>query len=319
MYTDNFSQQVLIEPIRKGADRLCIVSGYATPSMATWHIQTLHEFHIKPIKIDLIVGMCPADGLSLISHKGFQDIIETFNYIPNFSQFNCQYVYQGAPVHTKLYIWLKNEAPFLSFTGSANYTQTAFSKRQRESLVECDPNIAFNYFSQLDKDTIFCNHNEVEEYIKVTRKPASRFEIETPEILTTSGSTVTLSLLSRSGEVGIHSGLNWGQRDRREPNQAYIHLPASISRSGFFPLNKQHFTVLTDDGKSIVLRVQQQGDKAITTPGNNSRIGEYFRNRISVANGAPVWKSDLMRYGRADVTFFKFDDEQFYMDFSVDK
>lgn len=62
---------------------------------------------------------------------------------------------------------------------------------------------------------------------------------------------------------------------------------------------------------------KQAYDKAITTPSNNSLLGEYFRNRLGVPNGAPVTKNDLLQYGRTDVTFYKIDDEQFYMDFST--
>ena len=129
--------------------------------------------------------------------------------------------------------------------------------------------------------------------------------------------TQTLSLLSRVGDVGLKSGINWGQRKGRNPNQAYIPLPAKIARSGFFPLNKQHFTVITDDHHQLILRVEQAGDKAITTPLSNAQLGEYFRNRLNLANGAFISKSDLEKYGRSDITFYKLDDEQYYMDFSV--
>lgn len=104
--------------------------------------------------------------------------------------------------------------------------------------------------------------------------------------------SVTLSLITRLGEPGRHSGLNWGQRQGREPNEAYISLPAKIARSGFFPLEKRHFTALTDDRKQLTLRIEQQNDKAITTPVRNSDLGEYFRNRLGLAkaisNGFPV-------------------------------
>lgn len=317
MLTADFRKQVLIEPAQLGAERLCIVSGYATPSMAAWHMQKLKDCNIQPIRIDLIVGMCPVDGLSMISHMGFQDIIASYNSIPNYSQFNCQYVYQGPGVHSKLYVWLKNKKPFCAFSGSANYTLTAFSNKRREILNECDPDHAFDYFNLIEEDSIYCTNGEVEEYIRMYREnPVLDCESSEHKEAHWENDSVTLSLLSKSGEVGSRSGLNWGQRDGREPNQAYIPLPASIARSGFFPLNKQHFTVITDDNKSLVLRVEQQNDKAITTPENNSRIGEYFRNRLGVSNGAPVWRSDLERYGRTDVTFYKYDDEQFYMDFS---
>jgi hypothetical protein len=46
-------------------------------------------------------------------------------------------------------------------------------------------------------------------------------------------------------------------------------------------------------------------------------MGEYFRNRLGLANGALVTLNDLQRYGRTDITFYKIDEESFYLDFSV--
>ena len=94
-------------------------------------------------------------------------------------------------------------------------------------------------------------------------------------------------------------------------------MPAKVARSGFFPLEEKHFTVVTDDRHQLILRVQQQGDKAITTPLSNAQLGEYFRNRLGLPNGAFITKKDLENYGRTDVTFYKLDDEQYYMDFSL--
>ena len=75
--------------------------------------------------------------------------------------------------------------------------------------------------------------------------------------------------------------------------------------------------MLTDDGVNLILRVEQQNDKAITTPLNNSLLGEYFRHRLGMENGAYINRQDLENYGRTDVTFYRIDDEQFFMDFSV--
>ena len=80
-----------------------------------------------------------------------------------------------------------------------------------------------------------------------------------------------------------------------------------------------HFTVLTDDGHQLILRAEQQNNKALTTPMNNSLLGEYFRNRLNLPNGHPVTKQDLERYGRTDVVFAKIDEELYYMDFSPKK
>jgi len=320
LYSNDFRNFVLFDPIKEGAEHLKIVSGYATHTMASWHIKEVAEpkRKLNPIKITLCVGMCSFDGVSLAVHEGFKDIMSK-NNMSHQSSFTCQYVIEGAPVHSKLYLWERNEKPFKAFIGSANYTQTAFSRSRRELIKECNPEQALAYFNEIERHTMYCNHTEIED--KILIKPTHPIlEAEEAPLVSVQGAgvkNVTLSLLSRNGETGTKSGLNWGQREGREPNQAYIPLPVDIARSEFFTLGKQHFSVLTDDGVNLVFRVEQQNDKAITTPLNNSLIGEYFRNRIGVANGAYVRRQDLENYGRTDVTFYKLDDEQYFMDFSV--
>ncbi len=75
--------------------------------------------------------------------------------------------------------------------------------------------------------------------------------------------------------------------------------------------------MLTDDGKTIICTRAQQNGKAIHTPHNNSLIGEYFRNRLGLASGILVTEGDLAKYGRSNITFYKIDDETYYMDFAV--
>ena len=326
LYSAGFRDHVLLEPIQQGADSLKIVSGYATHTMASWHIKEIANQFRKPISISLICGMCKYDGISIDVHTGFQDIIkgngkpmgEGNNLVQ--SDLTCQYVYEGLPVHSKIYVWEKNGSPICAYTGSANYTQSAFFDNRRELLQECDPNKALQYYETIERDSIYCNYSEIEEHITITQKhPILNAESETKVAVQGENfQNVSLSLLTRSGDVGFGSGINWGHRRngmKREPNQAYISLPVKVARSGFFPLGKRHFSVITDDHKQLILRVEQQNDKAITTPLNNSLLGEYLRGRIGVANGAFVTKQDLLNY-KTDITFYKLDDEQFYMDFS---
>ncbi len=318
MFNSDMVNKILIDPITRGAQKLLVLSGYATPTMASWHMMKIKELRINPVDIKLIIGMTNYDGLTIDAHEGFKQLVNTQNG-SDFSKFQCQYICQGTPVHSKMYIWLKDDMPIEAYAGSTNYTQTGFSTGRREYIVSCSPEDAFNYYNQAEGDSIYCNHSEVEDNIVFTpTHPVLDSEGEYTQAFLGGGiEPVKLSLLARNSETGTRSGLNWGQRDGREPNQAYIGLPASIARSGFFPLEKQHFSVVTDDNKQLILRVEQQNDKAITTPMNNSLLGEYFRNRIGVANGAYVWRSDLERYGRTDVDFYKLDDEHYYMDFSV--
>ena len=105
----------------------------------------------------------------------------------------------------------------------------------------------------------------------------------------------------------------------RNLNEAYIQIGAQLGRQPFFPPRPTRFTILTDDGASfIAVRAQKSapGD-AIETPENNALLGEYFRNRLRVANGTRVTTAMLDQYGRRNVEFCKIDDENFLMDFSV--
>ena len=210
----------------------------------------------------------------------------------------------------------------LAFSGSANFVQSSFVGRHRQEVMnECDPHEALEYYHSLIERSIYVHHAEVEEYVIIHPAHAvldlENTLIDGFDLMVQQGyQTVTLSLITRSGETGKRSGLNWGQRPGRNPNEAYISLPSRIAKSGFFPLEKRHFTAITDDRHQLILRIEQQNDKAITTPARNSDLGEYFRNRLGLANGAYITRADLERYGRTNVVFLKLDEETYYLDFS---
>ncbi len=317
MITNGITQRILFSPIEEGADTLLILSGYATPNMASWFMKTLHERKLKPINIRLIVGMTPYDGLSISAHEGFKELYEK-NYGHRISRFQCSYIFDS-PVHSNLYIWTRQDIPIAAFTGSMNFMQNSFLSGRKEIAEICNPADALAYFNEIEKSSVICNYNGLENYIVL--KPRHVILDDDGNLQTSLAGKgieqVALSLLSRTGETGAKSGLNWGQRTKRNKNQAYIHVPRKIAESGFFPLQKQHFTAETDDGHTLILRVEQENDKAITTPLSNAQLGEYFRYRLGLANGAYVWKQDLLNYGRTDVAFYKIDSEEFYMDFSV--
>ncbi|OGR47579.1 MAG: hypothetical protein A2021_00220 [Elusimicrobia bacterium GWF2_52_66] len=128
---------------------------------------------------------------------------------------------------------------------------------------------------------------------------------------------VKVPLLAKDGTLPERSGLNWGQRpeERRQPDQAYIRLPAEIYKTDFFPPIGQDFIVRTDDRKILTCHRAQQNGKGIHTS-NNSLLGQYFRNRLGLAEGEFVKKEYLEKYGRSDIGFYKIEDETYYMDFS---
>lgn len=316
MLTRNIAQKVLFQPIADGADALIILSGYATPNMVSWYIKSLQERRTAPITISLLVGMTSYDGLSIPVHDGFKSL-HGQAYGDNVHSFICSYNCETPPAHANLYIWMKDENPILAYTGSADFVQNAFVTSRREVLESCNPQEALEYYSEIECGSMYCNHAKIEDHI-VLRPTHQILDAENRPLTTLEGDGITaveLSLLTRKNEIGVRSGLNWGQRNGRNKNEAYIPLPIQTASQGFFPIER-HFTVVTDDGHTLLLRVEQQNDKAITTPLSNAQLGEYFRRRLSLANGAFVTKQNLIDYGRTSVTFYKIDDEQFFMDFS---
>ena len=317
MIYDQLAKIILFDPLQKGVDELCILSAYATPNMLSWYMKNIYHKTANPIKISLIVGMVPFDNLSVSIHEGFQGLVAS-ECPHEIQSIRCSYVTDKPAEHANLYIWCKEKQPIMAFEGSANFVQSSFIGNHRhEIMCECNPIEAKKYYDLVESRTVYCTHSEIEEYI-ILRPTHPVLDIESNLVSETNDlDSVILSLVTKSGETGMRSGLNWGQRKGREPNQAYISLPSRIAKSGFFPLEKRHFTAITDDRHQLTLRAEQQNNKAITTPVRNSDLGEYFRNRLGLPNGAFVTASDLKKYGRTDVKFVKLDEETFYLDFSV--
>lgn len=310
--------EVLLKPASI-CDELHILSGYSNSSMLKRHIELLDDYLMnsgRHVKINLILGMVPKEGVPTIEHLAFKDIVSSFpNIMCSYLNCNCK------PCHSKVYVWLNVGVPVKAFIGSANYSQNAFFN-QIESLYPCDPVEAEAYYQQFVKWSIYCNHDEVEDAVKIVSKKKFMDNMKRVENNPEAGvPAVVLSLLdTRTHDVHKASGLNWGQRPGREPNQACIAIPRSVGKSGFFPPKKQVFTLMTDDG--YVMQCVSQGNKEsdpipkqFTTTNNNSEIGRYFRRRLGVPEGAFVTKADLDRYGRTNVTVFKLDDGTYYMEY----
>jgi hypothetical protein len=304
-------EQVLIKP-SKLSNKLQILSGFASSAMAFHHLEYLKRNNKSDIKIDLIVGMTPIRGINKIDHNAFKKIMSDY---PTFS---CSYLTDIPPVHSKVYTWFKDDEPTRCFIGSANYSQLAFTRgNQSEILYEIDGKYGKNYIEKYLNNSIYCNHLDADSIIN--NKGKAREDGLSKSKFVQESLIQKVSLLSAKNTIHTKGGLNWGQREGRNKNQAYIPINGELRFKNYFPETGIHFSVLTDDDKTFICTRAQQNGKAIETPHNNSLLGEYFRYRLGLENGAFVSGIDLENYGRTDVTFQKIDDETFYMDFSVEK
>ncbi len=326
MLTERLFDTVLIDPVKQSADTLYIVSGYASATMVYKHLHSLAKYK-KDIKIELIVGMVVRDGISAKDHESFQGLVSDKDK----GLISCRYVAYGPAVHSKTFAWYSNDNPKVAFTGSANYTQSAFSNSRMEAMIEHDADLSRDYFDLIRQNTVDCTDSQVSQRIAIHDEPG--YSMKMAEEVGETGETERLfalealmklpnrrvSLLSRNGLLPKRSGLNWGQRPEagREPNQAYIRLSKEIYKSDFFPKRGDQFTMITDDGKTLVCVRAQDNSKAIHTSDNNSHMGRYFRYRLGLPEGSLVEKHHLEQYSRTDVDFYKIDEETYYMDFSV--
>ena len=149
MFDTELLERIFWEPLSSGADQLLIISGYATPNMASWLFKNIEKKTEKKIDISLIVGMVPYDGLSISVHEGFKSLVDSATLPAEVGSFSCSYVYENAPVHTKLYIWLQETIPIRAFIGSANFTQSAFGRERREVMTECNLQEAMAYYEKI--------------------------------------------------------------------------------------------------------------------------------------------------------------------------
>lgn len=315
VFLDTPAYRLFFEKRVKTANRLCILASSAAPSMIAWVLKEYEKSKIKNVDIELIICETADAGIDDTAHTSFKELHHNIDGKWGWKRFSCSYLFEKIKVPKNLYIWLKDEEPLVAFQCGFELTQKTMLNSKKVSIISCDPYNAYEAYGKAVKNSIYCNHAEIEDYIVIH---SVRDSIGL-NVVETKFECVTLSLLTNRGETGKRSGLNWGHRNKRNKNQAYIPLPIKIARTGFFPLNGRHFVALTDDRRSLLLRVEQQNDKAITTPISNALLGEYFRSRLDLPNGEFVTKQHLLDYGRTDVSFYKIDDEQFYMDFSVNE
>jgi hypothetical protein len=311
MIITDLYDQTLINPCQLGGRELFIISGYSSSTFAYKHLVDTSSFNTK---INLIIGM-PGKRAD---HNAYLDLCRRYD-----TRFFPYYFEGRPPVHMKTYGWFsQDDLPVKGFSGSANYSQPGFIKGQMNQLTEDDPAEIKTQFESLLHQSIYIPEAEAVGYP----------DLETHDLPIVEGSVLPgqylweienkrarISFLARDGTLPTRSGLNWGQRpeEGREPNQAYLSIKGDTRNEGFLPDIGFTFSLITDDNQSLDCVVAQQGRKGIQTTYDNSILGKYMRNRLSVPLGELVTIEHLNSYGRTDFTIEKIDEETFLLDFSV--
>lgn len=344
--TSDFDEPVLYTPARTEFLHPCsslkIITAFTDCDRISTHMIKLSEGMknsrlIKGLSVEILLGMTKS-SLSPKKHEDICRLIRILNESKGMPKISCRYICSGPEVHSKVYIWScsdekANKTPYLAFCGSLNYTMNAFYKR-RESVSMCDAFKAYTYYEGLLPDTIDCFDTEVSEKLKnVTNNTAENFvepdNSEKDYLAYNNESpidTLNVSLLRADGtDTGYGSGINWGIRQngtKRNPNQAYIPYNHNDKKAGFFPdrVNPDDescpmFKVITKDFGSFHMRMAQQGNKALHSVESNAILGEWIRRRIGAPLGGYVTKQMLELYGKTYVTFRKYTDGTYLLDF----
>ena len=344
--SEEFDEPVLYGPSRVENTNPCnslkIITAFTDCERISTHLIALQEGmkgnrFTKGITVEIILGMTK----SSLSQKKHEDICRLIGYIngtKGMPKVSCRYICNGPEVHSKVYIWSTpdehvKELPIKAFCGSLNYTMNAFYKR-RESVCMCNSLRAYEYYKKLLPDTVDCFDPSIAERLKnvINNGPEEFAEPDNSErdyIIYDKDkpiATLTVSLLRADGsDTGYGSGINWGIRKngtKRNQNQAYIPYNRQDKVVGFFPdrlsnddENCPMFKVITKDFGSFHMRMAQQGNKALHSVESNAILGEWIRKRINAPSGGYVTKQMLELYGKTYVTFRKYSDGTYLLDF----
>ena len=342
----DFDEPILYTPARTDFPKPCvslkIITAFTDCERISTHMIKLAEGMkrnqlLKGLSVEIILGMTKS-SLSQKKHEDICRLVRILNEAKDMPKITCRYICQGPEVHSKIYIWLSHDnkmeyQPIIAFCGSLNYTMNAFYKR-RESVSICDSSEAYMYYKKLLDDTTDCFDSCVTEKLKnVLNNTAETFtepDNSEKDYLTydkeTPVDTLTVSLLrADKSDTGYGSGINWGIRKngtKRNPNQAYIPYNKQDKKAGFFPdrtsLNDDNcpmFKVITKDFGAYHMRMAQSGNKALHSVESNAILGEWIRKRINAPSGGYITKQMLELYGKTSVTFRKYNDGTYLLDF----
>lgn len=336
-YYENLESPILYEPA-KTCNKLQIITGFTDCERISTHLIELTDgakehIYNKDIEIEMILGMYKGASITKRKHQQIQRLLAYTIPVYKMPKFTCRYIIQNKEVHSKVYVWSSDNKPQIAFCGSANYTINAFRNR-RECMADCDPKAAEEYFRYLLPDSMDCLDSNIESRITLAKQGGGLLmdELDDPDNDDYASydkkipvATAEISLLTARGDIGYGSSVNWGIRPngtKRNPNQAYIPYNRADKVPGFFPdrvnpddKNCPVFRVITKNGGTFHMRMAQAGNKALHSAESNSILGEWIRQEMHVPSGTFITKQMLENYGKTKVTFRKYDDGTYLLDF----
>jgi hypothetical protein len=312
MISEKIMNSVLMEPAREGGGELRIVSGYASPAMLESHLRMFQEEALS-VNIHLTIGMLQGK-LDEQNKASYLDVIST--EWGGSRAVAVSVISQGPPVHSKVYVWSGLNGYKKAFAGSANYSVSAMlEEKTMEVCAEVNWQSASDYVRSCELNSRSINLVPATASRRQA-EPAFMLSDAAPEESTILRSEfIEIPLLVPEGDImqtPAKSGINWGQREGREPNQAYLSLSPQIR--DFFPAPSVRFMVYTrSHGGFVGVRAQAEG-KGLQSSTNNSILGIILRQALGVKEGAYVTTEDVTRAGMQTLRCYRLVSGDFFLD-----
>lgn len=318
-------------------DELIIISGYLGPNP----VDNLQNLPFK--KMEVIGGMYTRGVNSSLYDALKEAQLKNPRLTVSFSNLE---------VHSKIYIWLKNDEVKRVLIGSANFSDNGLKTDLRESLAEMnfqDTQTLMDYIKLIKQNSTV--HPQLADSSTIKKNIANTSLINNDDINKGPLSVELPLYVDNKGirTVSEKSGLNWGLADAHTAEgDAYIAIPKPVISAipnFFLPFNPNYqsskkrkrasdpIEIIWDDG--TVMQASTEGKqkynnlyypKQISSYSDKSRkelghsaksiIGRYLRNRMNIPIDKLITYDDLKNYGRISVTFTKISDGVYQADFS---
>lgn len=315
-------------------DEIVIISGYLGPT-------PMKRLQDLPLKVTVIGGMY-SQGIN-------PNLLKSLNLISNNNK-NIELLFSTLDIHSKIYLWKKNNQIISALIGSANFTRNGLGTDFRESLADASSD-TFKPLSQYleaikrksTKDPLLSDKTQIQEYTyqKIDNKKYNlKFKYDIP-------------LYNKDNLVPQKSGLNWGLSNGHVADgDAYIRIPKILLQENqnlILPFDDSYISessrlrnsdpieIIWDDG--VVMEASLEGvqkfnglnypkqissySREMVKDQNGERIsaksilGRYLRNRLGVTLKETITLETLEKYGRKTITLSLIDDGVYFADFSV--
>ena len=344
LYYKNLEQIIFSkhELLSDAPDELLIISGYLGPAP----IERLNE--LSDMNITVIGGMY-ANGIDA-------RLLTSLETIKNTNP-NLKILYSQQEIHSKIYIWKKEDKVLSALIGSANFSSNGLRTDFRESLADATRD-TFEPLKEYSKYIL--EHATETPSLKASQAIINYNEDNTinhmvevvPERLYTVDIPLYSENTSRGKYVPERSGLNWCFSNGHVAiGDAYIRIPKNIIQmetalikpfdSSYISTtlrrrNSDSIELIWDDG--FVMEASLEGIqtyqnknypkqlasyKAQTPYLNGERIsvksilGRYLRKRLGIGLTDLVTMEVLEAYGRTTITLSLIEEGVYYADFSV--